>query len=132
MGEPLESETEMPKRADWPKMKPEWKKKWLKALRGGVYKQGYERLKAKDYLSDSTYCCLGVLADVQGSRWKRARTSFNVYMTQSDEMYDLSERRLKRLGLSPEVQERLIKMNDGDGMRTQSFRQIANWIERNL
>lgn len=35
------------------------KKKWLKALRSGEYKQGQENLN-----KDNAFCCLGVLCDL--------------------------------------------------------------------
>lgn len=40
-------------------MKQEVKKKWIKALRSGEYKQTRERLK-----DNKGYCCLGVLCDL--------------------------------------------------------------------
>lgn len=40
-------------------MNKEVKEKWLKALRDGNYKQGYDRLKDGD-----CFCCLGVLCDL--------------------------------------------------------------------
>lgn len=42
------------------KMNPEYKTKWLDALRSGEYGQGTGALRTKD----DTYCCLGVLADI--------------------------------------------------------------------
>ena len=51
-------------------MKPEIKKKWLKALTGGEYEQAKGRLRRGD-----AFCCLGVLCDLyvkEGmGRWKR-------------------------------------------------------------
>jgi hypothetical protein len=50
-------------------MKPEVKKKWLKALRSGKYEQAQGRLH-----EDSKFCCLGVLCDLHaketGRKWK--------------------------------------------------------------
>lgn len=42
-----------------PKLKPEIKQKWIKALRSGEYQQTKGRLKR-----DDGFCCLGVLCDV--------------------------------------------------------------------
>lgn len=42
-----------------PKMEPEAKAAWLKALRGGGYEQGRGRLR----LFPTGFCCLGVLCD---------------------------------------------------------------------
>jgi len=38
------------------------KKKWIKALRSGEYRQGVDKLCFK-----GEYCCLGVLADITGT-----------------------------------------------------------------
>ncbi len=51
-------------------MKPEIKKKWIKALESDKYKQGYRALK-----KDEGFCCLGVLCDLhreetKSSDWK--------------------------------------------------------------
>lgn len=43
-------------------MNPEWKKKWVEALRSGKYKQGKEALCFGD-----KYCCLGVLCEIAGA-----------------------------------------------------------------
>lgn len=48
------------------KMNPEWKAKWLEALRSGKYVQGTDCLRN----SEDQYCCLGVLCDVYDtSQW---------------------------------------------------------------
>lgn len=44
------------------KMPRELADKWLKALRGGKYKQGFNKLHTRGHRRDGdTYCCLGVL-----------------------------------------------------------------------
>lgn len=83
------------------------KKKWIKALRSGKYKQGKAVLHNEFY---STYCCLGVLEKVC---------------------------KIKRIGmcyLSPEklprnIQETLVQMNDAN---EKSFEEIADYIEKKL
>lgn len=40
-------------------MNPEWKAKWVAALRSGEYQQSQRALK-----TENGYCCLGVLCDV--------------------------------------------------------------------
>jgi hypothetical protein len=46
-------------------MNPEWKKKWVAALRSDDYEQGQKYLRVYD-----KFCCLGVLCDlVDPSRW---------------------------------------------------------------
>lgn len=46
--------------ANLPKLKPEYKVRWLEALRSGRYPQGTDMLRT----SYDEYCCLGVLCDV--------------------------------------------------------------------
>jgi len=43
-------------------MTPEYKTKWLEALRSGRYPQGREQLMTRK----GKYCCLGVLAQIDG------------------------------------------------------------------
>lgn len=43
-----------------PKMKPEYKKRWLEALRSDKYEQGTGVLRT----SSDEFCCLGVLCDI--------------------------------------------------------------------
>lgn len=43
-------------------MQPEWKAKWLDALKSGEYLQGRGRLCV-----GGQYCCLGVLAEIMGA-----------------------------------------------------------------
>ena len=40
--------------------------KWVEALRSGKYKQGQHNLRN----ADNTYCCLGVLCDIEGANWQ--------------------------------------------------------------
>ena len=42
-----------------PKLKPEYKTRWLEALRSGDYRQTQQTLR-----NDEGFCCLGVLCDV--------------------------------------------------------------------
>lgn len=41
-------------------MNPEWKEKWITALRSGDYSQGVGNLMGEE----DTFCCLGVLCDI--------------------------------------------------------------------
>lgn len=50
----------MGKKVERLKLKPEVKKKWLKALRSGEYKQAVGRL-----CNEGAFCCLGVLCDIK-------------------------------------------------------------------
>lgn len=56
-----------------PKMNPEWKDKWVKALRSGKYRKGFTRMRS--YYD--TYCPLGVLCDIVDPKgWQK---EFNGY-----------------------------------------------------
>ena len=46
-------------------MNPEWKAKWVNALRSGEYKQAQDYLRTND-----GYCCLGVICDLtDNTKW---------------------------------------------------------------
>ncbi len=111
----------------YPKLPPKFKAKWLKALRSGKYKQGKGALHR-----DGNFCCIGVECHLHGVSIKAmdkrpgnggTKSSFDKipkYMDAINGKYGNS------MSLPP-VQV-LIEMNDGG----KSFKQIANWIERNL
>lgn len=106
-----------------------FKKKWLEALRSGDYKQGDGML-----FCDGKYCCLGVADKVCG-------------YSPGKEAGILSEHigTPEMLRMDGDVKGWLMSMNDGvrigscnqphddiDYGRKYSFKQIANWIEKNL
>jgi len=86
------------------------KEKWIKALRGGEYEQGKMDLHN---LSDNTYCCLGVLAEIGD-----IVTVGNSYLDKND--------RSCVKGLTIRNQTVLAEMNDAG----KTFKTIANWIEK--
>ena len=104
-------------------MKPELKKRWVKALRSKKYKQGQEYLRS----CDNAYCCLGVLCDISGVRWKEHDYAFGVgsHGVTGSPTPAIN----KRLGLPESVVGELIRLNDDE---LWSFRRIATWIEKNL
>lgn len=113
------------------KLKKVWKDAWIKALRSGKYKQGYGKLKEHDWDRDGetkiyTHCCLGVLCEVAGGRFDGElafppdRVTENVF---------LKGRAPGNDGEDEDVYVKLVDMNDS---RSKSFKQIANWIEKNL
>lgn len=64
------------------KLRPEVKKKWLKALRSGKYKQtGNQLVEINDDNKPVAFCCLGVLCDVhrQSRRQKGDKWDGNSY-----------------------------------------------------
>lgn len=119
-------------------MDKEVKKRWVKALRSGEYKQGRNFLCAWDS-EDQEYrmCCLGVLADIafEGEWIMDTCVESATYVFESDKNEyitghtELSEDALKKLGITDDDQEKLIKMNDDIGL---SFHVIAAYIEENL
>lgn len=102
------------------KMNPEWKEKWIKALRSGEYEQGRNRLRR-----DGKYCCLGVLCDISGmGKWEE-----NTYMgSESVLPYELAE----KMGITQwgdlSFGITLTHLNDTG----RSFGDIADTIERSL
>lgn len=102
-------------------MKPELKRKWVKALRSGKFAQTKEKL-----YDGKGYCCLGVLCRVVRPKdyWYDVHEWANVH---GDE--DFSQERRKELGISEAVQSRLVGMNDNMG---KTFSEIADYIEAKL
>jgi len=48
------------------KLKKEFKRAWVEALRSGKYKQGFEQLVTITYDGSREFCCLGVAAAISG------------------------------------------------------------------
>lgn len=105
------------------------KEKWLKALRSGKYKQGTRLLRYGD--DGDKFCCLGVLCDIQGRRWRQNKKPFAGYSIVTEGEFDATgtkdTRLLQDVGGHFYAVE-LMDMNDGG----KSFDQIADWIEENL
>lgn len=106
------------------------KSKWLKALRGGRYKQGAQKL-----YRDGKYCCLGVLCRVQGATLRNGELFLAEKPARVSSEIELL-RDFARAGMKRKTQTNLANMNDGSGkwagMGQQTFRQIAGYIEANL
>lgn len=100
------------------------KRKWVKALRSGKYRQGRDCLKA-----GGAFSCLGVLCDIQGADWKKVEDLFGGLKT-----YDLP--RQFNAGLRKTQRQKLARMNDGrdpdTGFRRHRFNEIADYIQKNL
>ena len=119
-------------------MDPKLKRKWLAALRSGKYLQGRNRLRR-----GNRFCCLGVLADVAGCDWITPDCRYmGIPVLQGKELSAsgtyLDNRRPFK-GITQTIQKRLSILNDGDlyqdegdGIKPQSFKQIAEWIRVNL
>lgn len=95
------------------------KAKWLRALRGKKYRQGKRALR-----HHGAFCCLGVLADIQGAKWISGCPIING--SENDGNSNLEPRFAG--GLRRAVQNTLAEMNDGSA----DFKKIADYIERRI
>ena len=103
-----------------------FKKKWLDALRSGKYKKGKEMLYNID---KNTYCCLGVACVISGYKKE--------LITHGEEGYieEFKTPRIPNILIgSDDIVNTLIAKNDGGKSykRALGFKEIANWIEKNL
>lgn len=106
--------------------------KWVKALRSGKYKQGTGYLRGNSHTEGYSYCCLGVLAEIEGHGDKiktgktenlgRFRRSCGLASTTGVPENSLGVRIKGHCGY-----ESLADANDS-GV---SFKRIATWIEKN-
>lgn len=111
-------------------MKKQLKTKWVKALRSGLYRQTAGVLANEE---GTAFCCLGVLADIQGCLWKDKANSdgdlLPINPSSGRIVGDgLISHRAFSGGLSQDVQNELSQLND-DG---KPFARIADWIEKNI
>ena len=102
-------------------------KKWVEALRSGRYKQG----KGALCYNKDKYCCLGVLCEVAGLRYKKNTSGYKSYVFRIYKNLNLSSENSIPNGhplakLLGKEQDLLIEMNDRDDF---TFNEIANWIE---
>lgn len=109
-------------------MDTEIKKQWVKALRSGRYRQARETLVNK---SGTAFCCLGVLAKIQGCSVAAIREQQN-----SSDAITLPTGFNARLPVA--TRQRLADMNDGMSNSTgekfppKSFKEIADYIEKKI
>lgn len=109
-------------------LKQDIKQKWVAALRSGEYVQGRAKLRS----GDDQFCCLGVLCDVLVQDGELPEPVYASGCNDFEYNYsatNLPESTREDLGISPEGQDRLMRMNDHEGA---SFDIIANYIEANL
>lgn len=96
--------------------------KWVAALRSGKYAQTTEVLHCA-----GSFCCLGVLLDINGSgTWLDDVYQFNDF--DKDCEGDLCAYG-DDIGVTVQDQCNLVRMNDDE---KRPFPEIADWIERNL
>ena len=108
-------------------MNPEWKEKWITALRSGDYKQAKGKL-CKVNRGNKSFCCLGVLCDiVDPESW--VLSSDNTYASMYAKGGNLpNEIKFKTDFISDGRAYNLIVMND----RGESFSVIADYIEKEM
>lgn len=95
-------------------MKITLKKRWVKALRSGEFKQA-----EGDLHNECGYCCLGVLRYCLNVQDRSSLDEENSYLT---------EAQAEKAGLTFKQQNTLANMND----KGKTFEQIAKHIERRL
>lgn len=98
-------------------MNKEIARKWVDALRSGEYKQTRGRLRSGD-----RFCCLGVLCEINGTRWNAAKGWLAL---DADDIYDKAELPVGDFKDRPST-GRYATLND-DGV---SFAEIASQIEK--
>jgi len=109
------------------KMKPIWKKKWLKALRSGKFAQGGGSLCRDDDTGATSFCCLGVLAHLDTDEdWK---SHWSGEYSLDGDHGELTPRYRDKYGLNMDSCKRLVNLND---TMEWSFKRIATWIEKHL
>lgn len=108
------------------------KKKWVKALRSGKYRQAQGNLCNVDKHRHQKHCCLGVLLEVCNIPKERPSGDWNThfeYLTPCGREDSNLGSYGQQLGISMEQQTKLVDLNDTENKK---FRQIADWIEVNL
>lgn len=123
-------------------LKADVKRKWVKALRSGKYKQGNYTL----HNTQEEYCCLGVFCETQKVPSHKGNA---VYVYNIPTQWGMSSRestldgewftkfckfepqvdRVSKEGAAESVLGQFMYMND---TQNKSFNEIADWIEANL
>lgn len=118
-------------------MNPEIKPIWVQALRSDDYKQGKGYLRRLNVDGSEGFCCLGVLCDIYSKsmgigNWtvnSRFGSSFQMPNGGFSEKVDLPLAVQNWAGLTDNtIRAELALWND----RSDTFSDIADWIEENL
>ena len=119
------------------KIDPDFKAKWIDALRSGRYKQTREVLRgpvwddeAQEFVKDQTgYCCLGVACNLTYRGWRPSDDPNNNIEGAFDWRKGLQATDTKGFPfVNNKVAESLAVLNDSGA----TFEQIADWIEEYL
>ena len=123
------------------KINPEFKAKWVEALRSGKYTQGTSLLKQYSNKDQVVHCCLGVACEVAGIPSKVTKNRPIVFIfedgTPQGEIYELPLDFAEKMGLegkNPEVVIKGVRVNltrCNDGLKM-TFEEIADLIESQL
>jgi hypothetical protein len=117
----------------YPKLPVRFKNKWVKALRSGDYKQGCGELCDFDsYIKENRYCCLGVAGKIVGHTDKNLK-KFTIL--ENNKKWKVPKQLIGEQSNGNLLVGKLVDMNDGSHFlkrKALSFKQIANWIEKNL
>lgn len=107
--------------------------KWLKALESGRYKQAQDALRElrKDGKSYG-YCCLGVLCNLAQQdgvgEWKKEGGTARTFKLENyEDAGSLPVPLAQVMGMSDELQNRLVEMNDTEG---KTFKEIATYLRK--
>lgn len=113
-------------------MEPELFDKWVAALRSNDFKQTQHHL-----CNDSGFCCLGVLCEIAlldksgiplPKETDGASVAIQYIYEGNGDFYELPEAFRCHIGISSELQEELITLNDE---KEYTFAMIANYLENN-
>jgi hypothetical protein len=128
-------------------MDKEWKDRWVTALRSGKYEQGQSQLATLYTKHNTKYCCLGVLCnihpDVRAVKRTKSMNDDGVSLADGTGWIEYHYGKESNLDRIPTVlreklnidvidEDRLINMNDGEGVAPASFELIADYIEKEM
>lgn len=107
-------------------------RKWLRALRSGLYDKAICQLANAE---GTAFCCLGVLAAEQGCTWDADGTGHLVPRAKGAACNNKNAGLLRSTlcaGLPDRLQKDLANYNDERGGAANSHVDIADWLERNV
>lgn len=101
---------------------------WIDALLSGEFKQGKGRLRTGD-----SFCCLGVACAVKdNTKWVQYATEKGeptYHWENAEYTHFLPMSLMKELGLTGEIQDRLVCMNDNGKTFIEIAKQIKEYAE---